>query len=318
MDARDPDRIDLNLLKVFAAVMTERNVGRAAQRLGMTQAGASNALRRLRRIFDDELFLRTPRGVEPTTRAAEIWPGISAALGQMRAALTPATPFDPCTVTGEVGIGVTEIAELVMGPAIVRHLQAEAPGLAPRFHHIDRRDAARALDDGEIWLALGMLPDPPPRITRIFLRRDPLLTLVPDGLDIDTVPPDPRDGPEALPLINLDAFAAAPHVLVSATGSAQGVMDRALADLGRERRLLAVASTLPGAAEIAACAGALLTAVGPTAFTIARRGGFTVMRPPAELNPQPARLALMFHRRDEGLPAHRWLRTEITRLARTI
>ncbi|MEN2977190.1 LysR family transcriptional regulator [Tistrella bauzanensis] len=314
MDAGDPDRMDLNLLKVFAAVMTERQVGRAAERLGITQAGASNALRRLRLLFDDELFLRTPRGVEPTARAIEVWPAISSALGQMRAALTPAAPFDPRTVTAEVGIGVTEIAELVLGPAIVRHLARAAPGLAPRFHHIDRRDAATALDDGTIWLALGMLPEPPPRITRIYLRRDPLLTLVPAGLTIETL----ADDGDALPVITLDGYAEADHVLVSATGSAEGVMDLALAEHGRKRRLLAVASTLLGAAEMAACAGALLTVVGPTARAIAHRGGFTIHRPPLELAPQPARLGLMFHRRDEGLPAHRWLRAEITRLARTI
>src|SRR5919206_42470 len=72
MTAMDPERLDLNLLRVFAALDAERHVTRAAARLGLTQSAVSNALRRLRAAFDDELFQRTPAGMEPTALAREV------------------------------------------------------------------------------------------------------------------------------------------------------------------------------------------------------------------------------------------------------
>ena len=87
------EQIDLNLLSIFEAVMTELNVSRAAERLNMTQPAVSHALRRLRRITNDELFLKVPSGVSPTPKALELWAPISEGLLQIRQALSP-TVFD--------------------------------------------------------------------------------------------------------------------------------------------------------------------------------------------------------------------------------
>ena len=81
--------LDLNLLRVFAAVMLERNVTRAAAQLAMTQPAVSNALRRLREATGDELFVTVPSGVVPTAHAAEMWPHVEAALGRLSQALDP-------------------------------------------------------------------------------------------------------------------------------------------------------------------------------------------------------------------------------------
>src|SRR5881275_483674 len=85
--------LDLNLLRVFDAVMTEQNLTRAANRLAMTQPAVSNALKRLRDALSDELLIRTAHGVKPTPRAEELWPTIRRALSELEQAVAPTT-FD--------------------------------------------------------------------------------------------------------------------------------------------------------------------------------------------------------------------------------
>src|SRR5690349_16906865 len=97
MAAMDPERLDLNLLRVLEALLAERHVTRAAARLGLTQSAVSNALRRLRAAFGDELFQRTPAGMEPAALARELAGPVGAALDAVRAAAALNRPFDPAT-----------------------------------------------------------------------------------------------------------------------------------------------------------------------------------------------------------------------------
>ena len=90
---------DLNLLVVFDALMQVRNVTRAGARIGLSQPAVSHALNRLRHMLKDDLFVRTPGGMEPTARAREIAPLIGAAIEQIEAALNLGTGFDPATST---------------------------------------------------------------------------------------------------------------------------------------------------------------------------------------------------------------------------
>jgi DNA-binding transcriptional LysR family regulator len=95
----DLEKIDLNLLLVFVHLFREKRVHRAAENLGMSQPGVSNALNRLRSLLNDELFVRTPHGMEPTSYAMQLADPISEALTQIRGALDIGTPFDPATST---------------------------------------------------------------------------------------------------------------------------------------------------------------------------------------------------------------------------
>src|SRR6186713_2007362 len=88
---------NLNLLLVFEALFIERSVSRAAQRLNLTQPSVSNALSRLRLLLQDDLFVRTPQGMQPTVRALELAEPIGSALDKIRGALTTIEPFDPST-----------------------------------------------------------------------------------------------------------------------------------------------------------------------------------------------------------------------------
>jgi len=203
----DLDRLDLNLLRVFEALMAERHVTRAAARLGLTQSAASNALGRLRAAFKDDLFQRTPTGMEPTALARELAGPVGAALDAMRAAVALNRPFDPARAEESFTLGMSDYAEFVLAPPLIAALRARAPGVSVVVRHVDREVVTVLLDEDRVHLAIGQLPEPPTRMTRIMLLRDELAVLM------------RPDHPAAKEGLDLGAFLAWPHLLVSAVAS---------------------------------------------------------------------------------------------------
>src|SRR5919108_2458436 len=95
----DLSRTDLNLLVLFEVVLKEQHVGRAARKLNLSPSAVSHGLGRLRRLLNDPLFLRTPKGVVPTARATELAAPIADVLARIRGVMATAAPFDPSTST---------------------------------------------------------------------------------------------------------------------------------------------------------------------------------------------------------------------------
>src|SRR5881227_2026158 len=108
-------QLDLNLLRVFEALMEERSATRAGAQLGLTQSAISHALNRLRYVLKDELFVRGPEGMQPTERAAEIAPRLRQGLLQLQLALAPAD-FDPVCTDRRFGVACTEYVGTVLMP----------------------------------------------------------------------------------------------------------------------------------------------------------------------------------------------------------
>ena len=121
------NQLDLNLLRVFDALLDERSVTRAGDRLRLSQSAVSHALGRLRLTLDDELFVRRSTGMEPTPRALEIGPALHTALLQMQTALAPAG-FDPATTERRFTISAGPYGCAVLMPLVVHTLQEQAPG----------------------------------------------------------------------------------------------------------------------------------------------------------------------------------------------
>jgi DNA-binding transcriptional LysR family regulator len=132
MSAVHFNQLDLNLLRVFDALLDERSVTRAGDRLGLSQSAVSHALGRLRLMLDDELFARRSTGMEPTPRALEIGPALHTALLQMQMALAPAG-FDPATTERRFSIAAGPYGCAVLIPSVVRTLQETAPGATLRI-----------------------------------------------------------------------------------------------------------------------------------------------------------------------------------------
>src|SRR3954454_2091558 len=108
-------RVDLNLLVLFHAVREEGHVGRAAGRLNLTPSAVSHSLGRLRHLFNDPLFLRTPKGVVPTERALELGEPVGDILSRVGRVFASATPFDATTSSRRFSIGAPDaIMDTVM------------------------------------------------------------------------------------------------------------------------------------------------------------------------------------------------------------
>lgn len=236
----DLSRADLNLLVVFEAVLAERNVGRAARRLALTPSAISHGLGRLRRMLNDPLFLRTPRGVVPTVRATELAEPIAEILSRVRSVVGTALPFDPAISQRRFVIAMPDAVSAVLLPPLLASVHSVAPGVGFGIRQLLPGSVAPAggtawdhaledLDAREIDIAVGPFHDVPARFVKQTLFAE------------DFVIASRRGHPYALEP-GLRRFCQAHHVLVSVTGQSEGFIDRLLLERGRARR---IAVTVP-------------------------------------------------------------------------
>src|SRR5690606_5039710 len=162
---------DLNLLRVFDAVMREGNLTRAAAQLAITQPAASNALRRLRDTLGDELFVRAAHGLEPTPYALAIWPAVSGALERLRGALAP-PEFEPASANRSFVLAMADATATLLMPPLVRRIQRDAPGVSLRVLPLTTRDPRNALETTDIDLAVGFFPQAIRAVTLHAMEQD--------------------------------------------------------------------------------------------------------------------------------------------------
>jgi DNA-binding transcriptional LysR family regulator len=168
--------LDLNLLRVFDALLTEGSVSKAATRLKLSQPATSNALARLREALKDPLLVRTREGMVPTPRARALHGAVASALRQFNEALQPPKPFDPQTDAHEFVITASDHAQLLVLPALMQQL-TRFPRLRLRVLAPPRDFPLRELESGEVDLVLGIFglargDDPPQGLRRQVLARE--------------------------------------------------------------------------------------------------------------------------------------------------
>ncbi|MEH6626400.1 MAG: LysR family transcriptional regulator [Motiliproteus sp.] len=151
------NRIDLNLLVAFNALMDERNVSRAAERLHVTQPAMSKTLQRLRGLFNDQLFIRTPKGLDPTPKSLELHPLIVRALDQLIKVLTPAE-FTPANLERSFSIAAADPLSALFIPKLMEQLVEEAPGVHLKLVHYSA-DSIQALSQGTVDFVCGVMSD---------------------------------------------------------------------------------------------------------------------------------------------------------------
>jgi DNA-binding transcriptional LysR family regulator len=218
--------LDLNLLRVFDALMEERSVTRAGARLHLTQSAISHALNRLRYMLGDELFVRGAEGMQPTARAAEIGPRLRQALHHMQLALAP-TAFDPRTTDRCFTVGATDYFSALLLPEITARLRAEAPCAELRLRAIDDVDVVEELDAGRMDLLTGAFGRIPERFAQEPLYRDEMVWVL------------RADHPAADKPLTLDLIAQLPHLSVALTGNVSEAIDGFVIQHGLERRVIA-------------------------------------------------------------------------------
>lgn len=232
MKPLDLTRFDLNLLVVLEALWAERHVGRAAERLHLSQSATSHALSRLRTAFSDQLFIRNPRGIAPTPLAIELMPRVAAVLESIRLVASPRGPFDPSRLQAMLSVAATDHAVLTVIAPVLAKIQAAAPDVVLRLRPADTESALRMLDAGEfdIVLGSGSFAQIPQRFDCQLVHQERFVGIA-------------RKGHPALVErgkklhMELDDFARLPHILVSPRGDARGAVDDALENLGRTRKV---------------------------------------------------------------------------------
>src|SRR3954466_6091936 len=170
--------VDLNLLRVFDAVLRERAVTAAAARLGLTQPAVSNALARLRAVFNDALFLRTPGGMDATPFGRQLGEPVRQALALLESALVHGPGFDPATSTRAFRFYMSDLGQIEFLPPLIERVQASAPGVRLEAAGLDIEDIGAALAAGALDLAVGFLPGLGGPVRRTALLRDPYFFLL--------------------------------------------------------------------------------------------------------------------------------------------
>jgi LysR family transcriptional regulator, mexEF-oprN operon transcriptional activator len=230
-------RIDLNALIVFMAVMRERSVTKAAERLLLGQPAVSHALNNLRVLFDDPLFVRSRAGMIPTPRADAIFEKLSGALTTVHETVYAQTAFNPATAERTIRLGLPDDLEIVVLPPLVEALSREAPGLRLIVRPADFRTIPGQIDTGDIDIALSAKPIGLSNLHLVeVLRSDGFVCIY-----------DPRQL-KYRKAINMTQYLAVPHILVSANGELSGAIDQQLETLGHKRKVLMAAarfSSLP-------------------------------------------------------------------------
>jgi DNA-binding transcriptional LysR family regulator len=301
--------LDLNLLRVFDVVMSEGNLTRAADVLSITQPAASHALKRLHDAVGETLFTRGARGMTPTARAQALWPQVRGALDSMRHALSPDT-FDPQADSASFRIAMADATATLIAPPLVRAIEAGHANVTLRVMPLTTRDPRRLLRDGEADLAIGHFPeaiaalvaDGPQARERFFRLHETRYVCVMR-----------RGHPLAEQPLTLDAYCAAHHLLVSFSGRPHGLVDQALAALGRRRRVVLTVNQFFTAGQVVTQSD-LLTVL-PLSFIPAADTQDRVVTRPLPFPLAPVAVQMLWPVRQDADPAHRWLRTQVQQAA---
>ncbi|MFL5266792.1 MAG: LysR family transcriptional regulator [Stellaceae bacterium] len=288
--------VDLNLLKAFDALTNERAVTRAADRIGLSQPAMSHALSRLRGLFADDLFVRTPTGMEPTARAREITPLVAAAIEHIEAALNLGIGFDPAKSTGIFTAGMAEYAEVALVGRLADAFARQAARATLRLTPLTGANAAEQLDRGAIDVAIAHLNTLPTHIESILLLRDPFVVVT------------RRGHPIAGQTLSIEAYAALNHILVSPRGDTSGALDRILVDFGLRRRIALLVATYLALPVALAASDLVATVPSRTARQIAATAKIEIMPLPIDFS---MTVSMAWHRRAASEPAQAWFRSQL-------
>ena len=298
---------DLNLLRVLDALLSENSTVRAGERVGLSQPAVSAALGRLRAALNDELFFRRGQGLEPTQYARSLQVPLREVLNGIEALIREPGAFAPETSTASFRISGSDFFAEMLMPHLAERLQQLAPGM--RVHLVDLvpDSYVDTLDRYEVDLALIPRTELPDWIEAEPVFRSGFLVIARKGH-----PRLRRAGLAPGDIVPIDLFCDLGHVLFSPEGNSSAMGDAALAEVGRERRVVMTMPVFSGVYR--AVAGSDLVALLPSALAhhVASAVGLEIYRPPM---PVPtAHINLIWHRRYSASPAHRWLRAQIVKI----
>ena len=307
--------LDLNLLRVFDEVMTERSLTRAARNLSITQPAVSNALRRFREAVGDELIKREGQEMTPTPRALAIWPAVREALCQLQDVLSPNT-FVPAQASMSFVLAMADATAAELMPGLIRALDRDAPGVSIRVIPLTTRDPRRLLDDGSADLAIGFFPVVFADLTARTQAGEAVAFNHQRLFSGDYVCVMRRDHPLSRGPLTLNRYCAARHLLVSFSGRPFGFIDEALALVGRDRRIVLTVNQFFTAGQVVTQSD-LLTVLPRHFVNMTGIADQLVLRELPFVAPK-VHVDALWHHRVQRDGAHSWLRDIIGSLSQPL
>ena len=288
---------DLNLFVVLEAMLQEQSVSRAARRIGLSQPATSNALARLRALFDDPLFVRQGARMAPTPRAEAIAADVRAGLGHLDAALSDAVEFDPSTARRTFVVAANDFASFTALPTLMDRVRREAPGIVLQVVQYGPTQPFDALLSGAVDLILGAAFDLPSSVVSE------------DYIDVEFAVAVRKDHPRVRRRLTLRQFVELDHLLVAPMGGTRGAVDSALQERGLQRNVALFVPNFLLAPIIVGRTDLVTTLARPVLEVFAEQAGLRLFEPPLPLHGFP--YSGMWERRRHSDPAHRWLRDAV-------
>lgn len=295
--------VDLNLLTIFDAVITEQNLSRAAAHIGMSQPAISAALARLRLVLKDELFVRTGRGVRPTPKALELQQPIRDILNQISATLAPSHLFDPSTTQKTFCIASIDYGGITVIPALLEHLQAL--GSSARInvwpqYEVDLREKMRF---GQVDFVIDNTPITDSDFSSIVLNKEKPWCLV------------RRGHPDIHKTLSLQQFLRAGHIVLYPQGDRVSQLDEYLIQQDIRRNHAMKVPSFFNMPYLVQTSDLICCLPERVAHHFAALHDLAIL--PVPLPDWVAHYYLMWHTRTNQEPAHQWLRDIIITLCKT-
>ncbi len=291
MDLRE---IDLNLLVVFNQLLLDRSVSTAAEKLGLTQPAVSNALKRLRYVLKDELFLRTSRGMDPTPYALHIAEPVIYALGALQTAFTTRDTFDPLTSARNFQLAMTDIGEMYFMPPLMVALSKLAPNVTINTVRPNTGDLREDMESGSVDLALGLLPNLQAGFFQRRLFRHKYVCVFRKGHPIAKSP------------LSLKHFSELDHVGVVAANTGHSEVDGLLDRAGIKRKMRLVLPHFIAVGHVLQTTDLIATL--PERFAKRCELPFELVTSPHPVRLPDIAINLFWHAKFNRDPANMWIR----------
>ncbi len=299
--------LDVHLLRCFEALVKERNVSRAAERLGLSQPAMSHSLARLRRVLNDPLFVRAQKEMIPTRRALDLQEPVQRLLVDVNRILALPSAFDPRTAQTTFMLTSTEYVEYVLAPALMSRLRQEAPGVAVEFRIPVRERMLEWMEQGEVdfRVSAGPLNEIPRALHSTTLFRDRLVCIAKKG------------HPSIKGSLTREQFFGLPHVRPRLGYGQTGLrIDKMVASHGRKLRVALLAQNFLTVSHAVARSDLIAAVPERVAQIMAQHLSLQVLDPPLDL--PGMRIGVYWHERTHRQPSHRWFRQTLIEVAKSL
>lgn len=288
--------LDFKLLSVFQTLMDKRQVSASANYLGLGQPSVSRALTKLRKHFDDPLFVRTQHSMEPTPRAIEIAPYIDEMLELYDKKLSSGTTFDPATSTRTFHIAATEVGHVLLFSRLVTRVSELAPNIQLHAVPLGLNALTRELESGETAMAFGPYPKLYAGIHERTLYRERYVCLV------------PRDYPANDSKLNIKDFKSSQHIVISAQGIGHHheQVESQIKKLCADSNIKLITHNFLTAALLVKNTDCVVTLPSGAVQALGQQDRLRILNPPIKLPGYD--IKLYWHERYHRDPAHKWMR----------